>query len=338
MATSENSNQATGLQGSGNWSFIDGKWQSSEGSTLDNSSAGGGASSFGAGGAGGGASSFGASDGNPLAGGGNNVSSDSNYAYNREADKQGSTDTNNPFNQLLGAVGGDVGALDGGNASGGNASGGENLPGNLPFGSTPPSEQSGSNLPETGNGKPVPYNSENWTEDLKNLDSSASATNNTGEGNGNWNLGSNNKTDGNGNWNFGSDNTTKGNGNWNYAEGNSSEGNGNWGFGSDNDILGNANMPTGNNNDILGSGNTADVNDSNLLGNRIEASGDGKTLIGNEDWNFSVSGELTSLGSSTPGEAIGTDVKTLLDSPDLIASTTSKPGYFNDSYDYSATV
>ena len=190
MATSENTNQAAGSQGNGNWNYTDGKWHSN---------------------------------------------SDSNYTYNREADKQGSTDTNNPFNQLLGAVGGDASALDGGNASGGdnasaggasggNASGGENLPGNLPFGSTPPSEESGSNLPETGNGNPVPYNSENWTEDLKNIDSSASATNNTGEGNGNWNLGSNNKTDGNGNWNFGSDNTTKGNGNWNYAEGNSSEG------------------------------------------------------------------------------------------------------------------
>ena len=97
-------------------------------------------------------------------------------------------------------------------------------------------------------------------------------------------------------------------------------------------------MPTGDDNDILGSGNTTDVNDNNLLGNRIEASGDSKTLIGNEDWNFSVSGELTSLGSSTPSGAIGTDVKTLLDSPDLVASATSKPGYINDSYDFSATV
>ena len=78
------------------------------------------------------------------------------------------------------------------------------------------------------------------------------------------------------------------------------------------------------------------VSNSNLLGNRIEASGDGQTLVGNEGWSFPFSGELISLGTSTPGQEISTDVTNLLNSPDLITSATSNPGYNNPNYDYSA--
>lgn len=362
MATSENSNQTTGSQaisnnftGTGNFSFTDGGWQSSDDSTLNSA----GSDNFG---------SVTGGDSNPFAsfiGGGNSstTSEDGQYTYNyeRPLDERALTDTNNPFNQLIGVIGGDLSLLgDGsnpfasGSGTGDSASGSSNpfadgnLPGNLPFGSTPPSSESGSNLPESGNGLPVPYNSDNWVSDIQNLDG-ADATGNSGQGNGNWLYGSNNTTDGNGNWNFGSDNTTDGNGNWNYGDGGTITGNGNWGFGSGNtsngngnwnlgggnDILGNANIQTGSNNDILGSGNTADVSNSNLLGNRIEASGDDNTLVGNEGWNFSVSGELMSLGSSTPNQGIGTDVSSLLNSPDLITSAVSNSGYNNPNYDFS---
>ena len=410
MATSDNTSN---LSGNGNFNFSNGKWQSTDGSTLDGSGAGGASGGFGAGGSTGGASGGFSADGstggasggfgagsaggsNPFAsfsGGGNSstTSNDGQYAYNyeRPLDERALTDTNNPFNQLFGVLGGDTSALGsggnpfaGGSASGGDsagsannaavgsnpfaggsASGGDNagsannaalsanLPGNLPFGSTPPSNESGSNLPETGNGLPVPYNSNNWTSDLQKLDG-ANATNNSGQGNGNWNYGSNNTTDGNGNWNFASGNTTNGNGNWNYGDGGKTDGNGNWGFGSgnttngngnwnlgdNNDITGNANRPSGSNDELLGNGNTANVSNSNLLGNRIEASGDGQTLIGNEGWNFSVSGGLTSLGSSTPSQAIGTDVSTLINSPDLVKSAMSNPGYNNPNYDFSGIV
>ena len=382
------------LTGNNNFSFSDGKWQSTDGSTLDAGASGG----FGAGSTGG-AGGFdtaasGAGGFASFIGGGNSstISADGKYAYNyeRPLDERALTDTNNPFNQLVGVLGGDISALGdsnpfaggsatggdsasggsnpfaGGSATGGNsasgssnpfaggsATGGDsavagNLPGNLPFGNTPPSLESGSNLPETGNGFPVPYNSNNWISDLQNLDGT-NATGNSGQGNGNWLYGSNNTTDGNGNWNFGSGNTTNGNGNWNYGDGGKTDGNGNWGFGSDNttngngnwnlgnnnDIVGNANRQTGSNNDILGSGNTANVSNSNLLGNRIEASGDGNTLIGNEGWNFSVSGELISLGSSTPSQAIGTDISGLLNSADLVTSAMSNPGYNNPNYDFS---
>ncbi|MEH2168389.1 MAG: hypothetical protein V7K41_17395 [Nostoc sp.] len=359
MATSDNSNQTAEPQGTsnnstgnGNFSFSDGKWQSTDGSSLD----------------GGGSFGDAASGSNIFAsfiGGGNSstISEDGKYAYNyeRPLDERALTDTNNPFNQLIGVLGGDTSALGGsnpfasGNASGGSASSANNtaasgnLPGNLPFGSTPPSKESGSNLPETGNALPVPYNSDNWIFDIQNLDG-ANATGNSGQGNGNWLYGSNNTTDGNGNWNFGSSNTTNGNGNWNYSDGGKTEGNGNWSFGNDNttdgngnwnlgnnnDIFGNANTLPGSNNNILGSGNTASVSNSNLLGNRIEASGDGKTLVGNEGWNFSVSGGLISLGSTTPNQAIGTDVSSLLSSPDLVTSAISNPGYNNPNYDFSA--
>ena len=371
MATSDNSNQTTGSQGTsnnltgnGNFSFSDGKWQSTDGSSLDGGGGFGGAAS--------GSNIFAS-----FIGGGNSstISKDRKYAYNyeRPLDKRALTDTNNPFNQLIGVLGGDTSALGGSNTfAGGSTSGGGsnpfaggstsgasassgnntaangNLPGNLPFGSTPPSKESGSNLPETGNGLPVPYNSDNWVFDIQNLDG-ANATGNSGQGNGNWLYGSNNTTDGNGNWNFGSSNTTNGNGNWNYNDGGKTKGNGNWSFGNDNttsgngnwnlgnnnDIFGNANTQTSSNNDILGNGNTANVSNSNLLGNRIEASGDGKTLVGNEGWNFSVSGKLISLGSTTPSQAIGTDVNSLLSSPDLVTSAMSNPGYNNLNYNFS---
>ncbi|MEH1813866.1 MAG: hypothetical protein V7K26_21135 [Nostoc sp.] len=353
MATSDNSNQTIGSQstsnsstGNGNFSFSDGKWQSTDGSSLDSGNSFGGAAS--------GSNTFAS-----FIGGGNSstTSEDGKYKYNyeRPLDERALTDTNNPFNQLIGVVGGDISALGGNNpfagggASGGNTSGSSgNLPGNLPFGNTPPSKESGSNLPETGNGQPVPYKSDNWISDIQNLDG-ANAIGNSGQGNGNWLYGSNNTTDGNGNWNFGSGNTTNGNGNWNYGDGGKTEGNGNWGFGNENttngngnwnlgnnnDILGNANTLPGSKNDILGSGNTANVTNSNLLGNRIEASGNDKTLIGNEGWNFPVSGELISLGSTKPSQNIGTDVSSLLSSSDLVTSAISNPGYNNPNYDFS---
>ncbi|MDZ8188484.1 MAG: hypothetical protein RMX96_26955 [Nostoc sp. ChiSLP02] len=369
MATSDNSNQTAGSQGNGNNStgngnfyFSDGKWQSSNGTTLASSS--GGSASGGFGGT--------TSGSNPFAsfiGGGNSstTSEDGKYAYNyeRPLDERALTDTNNPFNKLVSVIGGDPSVLGGGSnpfagdskaggdsaSNGSNPFAGGNLPGNLPFGNTPPSNTSGSsNLPKTGNNDlPVPYNSNNWISDLQKLDG-ADATNNSGQGNGNWNYGSNNTSDGNGNWNFGSGNKTNGNGNWNYGDGSKTEGNGNWGFGNENttkgngnwnlgnnnDILGNANTLPGGNNDILGSGNTASVNNSNLLGNRIKTSSDGKTLVGNEGWNFSVNSELISLGSTTPSQAIGSDVSSLLSSPDLIKSAISNPGYNNPNYDFSA--
>lgn len=374
MATFGNSNQTAGLQstsndltGNGNFSFTNGLWQSNNGSTLDSTVI----NRFGSSSDGSGASSGAADGSNTFAsfiGGGNSstISADGQYAYNyeRPLDERALTDTNNPFNQLIGVIGGDTSAIGGSNpfASGSESNGSsvfstnnavalDNLPGNLPFGDTPPSNESGSNLPETGNGLPVPYNSNNWISDIQNLDG-ANATGNSGQGNGNWNYGSNNTTDGNGNWNFGSGNATNGNGNWNYSNGATTEGNGNWGFGSDNttngngnwnlgndnNILGNANTQTGSNNNILGSGNNNSVNNSNLLGNRIEASGDDSTLIGNEGWNFSVDGKLTSLGSSTPSGAIGTDVSNLLSSPNLVTSAISNPGYNNPNYDFSAIV
>lgn len=363
MADSVNSN----INGNGNWQLSDGQWQSNDGSTLSSAILyGGGNPTTGTNTSGGGNlfAGGGSGGGNPFAGGTSN--SDSNYQYERSLDERSLTDGNNPFNQLIGVIGGDSASSGSGNplasgnpssgggnpSSGGNplAAGGENVPGNLPFGSTPPSAETASSLPETGNGLPVPYNSDNWILDIQSIDG-ADATGNTINGNGNWSSGSNNTVDGNGNWNFSDGNTTngngnwlyssggtiEGNGNWNFGSGNTTNGNGNWGLGNDNDITGNANRPTGSNNDILGSGNTADVSGSSLLGNRIEASGDGKTLIGNEGWNFSTD-SLISLGSSTPGSAIGTDVQTLLSSPDLVASAMSNPGYNNPDYDFSSLV
>lgn len=335
MADSADSN----INGNGNWQLSNGQWQSNDGSTLSSAIPSGGSNPSGD------TNTFGG--GNPFAGG----IANSDSQYERPLDERNMTDGNNPFKQLVGVIGGDSTSSGGGNplASGNtSAAGGENIPGNLPFGDTPPSAETASDLPETGNGLPVPYNSDNWISDVQSIDG-ANATGNNVNGNGNWLSGSNNTVDGNGNWNFSDGNNTSGNGNWLYSSGGTIEGNGNWNFGSsnttngngnwglgdDNDITGNANRPTGSDNNILGSGNTADVSGSNLLGNRIEASGDGKTLIGNEGWSFSTN-NLISLGSSTPGAEIGTDVETLLSSPDLAASAMSKPSYNNPNYDFSA--
>ena len=206
--------------GNGNFAFKDGKWESSDGSSLGAAipSAAGDNASFGASNtssgenplAGGGDASGGS--GNPLAGGGN-ASTDSNYAYTREADERGLTDTNNPFNQLIGVVGGDEASSSGSDPlTGGGTAGGSDTPGNLPFGDTPPGS---SNLPETDTDLPLPYESENWVADVNSLGGDGNATGNTTDGNGNWNYGSDNTTNGNGNWNFTSGNTTDGNGNWN---------------------------------------------------------------------------------------------------------------------------
>ncbi|MDZ8223365.1 MULTISPECIES: hypothetical protein [unclassified Nostoc] len=99
MAT-DNSNQTVGSQstnnnptGNGNFSFSDGKWQSTDGSSLDSGSGFSGA----------------ATDSNIFAsfiGGGNSstTSEDGKYKYNyqRPLDERALTDTNNPFNQLIG--------------------------------------------------------------------------------------------------------------------------------------------------------------------------------------------------------------------------------------------
>ncbi|MBC6432323.1 hypothetical protein FM036_16775, partial [Nostoc sp. HG1] len=132
MATSDNSNQTAGsqatsnnLSGNGNFSFSDGKWQSTDGSSLDGS---GGSDSTASGGFGGAASGSGGSGGfggaasgsggfASFIGGGNSstTSEDGKYKYNyeRPLDERALTDTNNPFNQLIGVLGGDVSALGG---------------------------------------------------------------------------------------------------------------------------------------------------------------------------------------------------------------------------------
>jgi len=371
-ASSGNDNNITG---NGNWEFRDGQWQSSDGRPIgdqpsfsggslpsgdDNASGGGnpfagsGASGFGGGifgdplapaegyeydfdssglpmrtpfdplfelpGIDGFEDLFGSDgSGNPFAGGDASGSSDST-----DSSSSGNVPGNLPFS------GGNNPFAAGGipSGDGSSASDGSDIPDNLPFGNTPPSLETGSDLPETGtNGLPVPYGSDDWISDIQNLDG-ANATGNTANGNGNWQLGSDNTTSGNGNWNFGSDNTT--------------DGNGNWQLGNDNDILGNANRPTGDGNDILGSGNTSDVSGSSFVGNRIEGSSDDQTFVGNEGWAFPVGGDtisnLTSLGSSTPSQAIGFDISSsvggLLSSPDLTASATANPGYDNPNYTF----
>jgi hypothetical protein len=92
---------------------------------------------------------------NPFAGGsgagGDSASGGSNpFAGGSGITSQSAdADTTSGFGSTLGGGSG----AGGDSASGGsNAFGGGNLPGNLPFGSTPPSSESGSNLPETGNG------------------------------------------------------------------------------------------------------------------------------------------------------------------------------------------
>lgn len=346
------------IQGNGNWYYTDGQWISDEGADLSvvdaftrgNPSDGGGDSS----------------GGNPFAGGnpfmsgdGGNVSTtseDGKYSYNytrTEDERSLAPDDHNPFGQLI-----DMISLDGNSSdSGSNSfSAGNDFAGNLPIGSTPASSTNENVLPEAPEGLSVPYNSDNWISDLKDLESGetgASTESNTGNGNGNWFFGSNNTADGNGNWYFGSGNTTDGNGNWEFGSGNTSDGNGNWEFGSGNTndgngnwqlgdhntVNGNANIPSGdgnsingnsnilsgNSSNVLGNTNTSNINNGSLLGNSIEATDDGKAYIGNEDWSFDILDELTSLESGVSG--IGSDVNSLLSHPDIVSTTTSKEGY-----------
>ncbi|TVP63213.1 MAG: hypothetical protein EA343_08755 [Nodularia sp. (in: Bacteria)] len=378
------------IQGNGNWYYTDGQWISDEGADLsvadafasgnppdgyipdtipDDTGSGdtSGGNLFGGGDSSGG-SPFGGGDGSggsPFGGG------------------DGSVDSNNPFGQLLDIISLDSDSSDSGSNVFG---GGNNPPENLPIGSTPASSTSeiantgngngngfgGGNdlagnpgnesfLPDAPEGLSVPYNSDDWISDLKDLESGepdASVEGNTGNGNGNWFYGSNNTADGNGNWYFGNNNTTDGNGNWSFGEQNTTDGNGNWEFGSNNSsdgngnwqlgdhnstngngnissgdhntTNGNSNIVSGDGNNILGNANTSNINDGGLLGNNIQTSDDGRAYIGNEDWSFDILDELTSLGSGTSG--IGDDVRSLLNHPDLISSSTSKEGYSNSNY------
>jgi hypothetical protein len=291
------------------------------------------------------------------------------FAAGSANDGTSSDDGSNPF--LSGALGSDGNSpvsngnnpfvTGGGNSSfGGNIPGGNNpFGGSIPGGGNPPSSEDNA-LPEAPEGLSVPYASEDWISDLKDLESGepgASSTGNTGSGNGNWFYGSNNTangngnwnlsdgntSDGNGNWNLGTNNTVNGNGNWNFGTGNTSDGNGNWQLGDNNTISGNGNQPTGTDNtvngngnrpsgsanNILGNANTSDSSNSSLLGNRIQATGDG-TYIGNEDWSFDILDELMSTGVGVSG--IGSDVRSLVNHPDLISNATSKEGYSNSTF------
>lgn len=133
------------------------------------------------------------------------------FNYTRTADDRSLVpDDNNPFSQLLGVLGADSDSLAsgsnpfaggsaggsspfsgdstssrdgnpqlGGNnpfaagGSGNSASGdsGGNLPANLPIRNAPPSSTGDSVLPEAPGGLAVPYNSDNWISDLKDLES-----------------------------------------------------------------------------------------------------------------------------------------------------------------------
>ncbi|ARV60231.1 hypothetical protein BZZ01_17765 [Nostocales cyanobacterium HT-58-2] len=328
------------------------------------------------------------------------TSADGQYTYNytRTADARSLVpDDNSPFAKLLGVLGvgsdsssnsgsnpfaggsnpfsggstptGDTNPQLGGNNPyfAGNGSGNSALgssdkfPGNLPIANTAPSSTSDSILPEAPEGLSVPYNSNNWISDLKDLQSGepgASTSGNTGSGNGNWFYASNNTANGNGNWYFSDGNTTDGNGNWFYASNNTANGNGNWYFGSGNTtdgngnwssggnntingngnrpsgsgntINGNGNKPSGSGNNILGNANTSNTSGNNILGNHVETSGDGKAYIGNDDWSFDILNELKSLQSGVSG--VGSDVNNFLSNPDLISTTTSKEGFSNSPF------
>ncbi|MBE9197636.1 MULTISPECIES: hypothetical protein [unclassified Nodularia (in: cyanobacteria)] len=438
------------IEGNGNWYYTDGQWISDEGADLsvadafasgnppdgyipdnisDATSFGdsSGGNPFGDGGDSSGGSPF--AGGNPfMSGDGGNVSTtseDGQYSYNytrTEDERSLAPDDNNPFGQLIDILSLDSNSSDSGsnsfdggndlagnlpigstpasstnenvlpeapegisvpynsdnltvemndlesgelgisnsdntgNGNGNSFGGGNDLAGNLPIGSTPASSTNGNVLPEAPEGISVPYNSDNWISDLKDLESGetgASTEGNTGNGNGNWFYGSNNTADGNGNWYFGSGNTTDGNGNWQlgdnntadgngnweFGSGNTSDGNGNWQLGDNNTVNGNANIPSGDGNNIngnsnilsgnssnvLGNTNTSNINNGSLLGNSIEATDDGKAYIGNEDWSFDILDELTSLGSGVSG--VGSDVNSLLSHPDIVSTTTSKEGF-----------
>lgn len=345
------------IQGNSNWYLTDGEWVSDQGadlSVVDDFASGNPPEAY--------LPDHVASGGNPFMGGdGGNVSTtseDGNYTHNytRTADERSlAPDDNNPFGQLMEVMNIEGNSLD----SGGNPfASGNNLSGDMLSSSTSnntsngnsfsgSSETNGNPLPEAPEGLTVPYSSEDWISDLKNLESGepgATTTNNTGNGNGNWFYGSDNTAngngnwyfstgntgDGNGNWYFGISNTSNGNGNWYFGISNTSDGNGNWQLGNNNTVNGNGNIPSGYNNNILGNSNVANVNDSSLLGNSIEATEDGKTYIGNEDWSFDILSELTSLGSGVSG--VGDDVTNLLNHPDLISTTMSKEGFTNSSF------
>ncbi|MDB9376069.1 hypothetical protein [Nodularia sphaerocarpa] len=363
------------IQGNGNWYYTDGQWISDEGADLSggNPFAGGGDSSggnpFAGGGDGSGGNPFAgggdSSGGNPFtAGDGGNVSTtsdDGQYTHNytrTEDERSVAPDGNNPFSQLIDILSVDTNSSD----SNSNVFGGENNPPeNLSSGSTAPSSTNENFLPEAPEGLSVPYNSDNWISDLKDLESGEAGastgantgngngnwfygSNNTADGNGNWYFGSGNTTDGNGNWEFGNDNTANGNGNWEFGSRNTSDGNGNWQLGDDNTVNGNANTPSGdrnsingnsnilsgNSNNVLGNTNTGNINNGGLLGNSIEATDDGKAYIGNEDWSFDILDELTSLEMGVSG--VGSDVKRLLSHPDLVSTTTSKEGYTDSAF------
>lgn len=352
------------ISGNGNWYYTDGQWISDRGEDLsltnafasgnppagyipsnvsNNSNLGGGLS--------GGSGNNPFAGGNPfMVGGGGNVSTtseDGNYAYNytRTADPRSLVpDDNSPFAKLIGVL--DFGGNSSNSGSNPLASGSQanNLPANLPVASTP---NASTNLPEAPQGLSVPYNTDNWILDLKDLESSntdASTNNNTGSGNGNWFYGSNNTADGNGNWYFSGDNTTNGNGNWFYGSNNTANGNGNWYFGigntangngnwqtgNDNIINGNGNRPGGSGNNVLGNGNRPSGSDNKILGNGIAASADSKSYIGNQDWNFNILNDLQSLQVGVGG--VGSDVRNLLSNPDLISNTVSKEGYANSPF------
>ena len=376
------------IQGNGNWYYTDGQWISDESADLSVADAfasgnppdgyipdtiTSGISSGDSSGENPLAGAEGDSSGeNPLAGGnpftggdGGNVSTTSEdgqytYDYTRTEDERSlAPDDNNPFGQLIEVLGYGSNSSDtGSNPLGG----GNDLAGSFPMGSSTTASSTNENvLPEAPEGLTVPYSSDNWISDLKDLESGepgASTQSNTGggngnwfygsdntaDGNGNWYFGSGNTTDGNGNWQFGDHNTANGNGNWEFGSGNTSDGNGNWQLGDNNTANGNANMPSGdgntingnsnmlsgNSNNVLGNTNTTNINDGSLLGNRIEASDDGKAYIGNEDWSFDIVEDLTSLETGVSG--VGDDVKSFLNHPDMISTTTSKEGYSNSEF------
>ncbi|CEJ47651.1 hypothetical protein [Umezakia ovalisporum] len=258
-----------------------------------------------------------------------------------------STNENLSVPDILESGEADMSNINGNTNNGNSFTADNNLSGAFPIGSTPTSSTNENFLPEAPEGLSVPYSSDDWISDLKDLESGepgASSSGNTGNGNGNWFYGSDNTADGNGNWYFGVNNTSNGNGNWQLADNNTADGNGNWYFGvnntsngngnwqlgDNNTVNGNANRPSGNNNSILGNANTSNNNGGSLLGNRIEASEDGKAYIGNEDWSFDILDELTSLGSGVSG--VGNDVASLLSHPDLIATATSQEGFTNSPF------
>ncbi|MDH6056747.1 hypothetical protein [Umezakia ovalisporum] len=258
-----------------------------------------------------------------------------------------STNENLSVPDILESGEADMSNINGNTDNGNSFTADNNLSGAFPIGSTPTSSTNENFLPEAPEGLSVPYSSDDWISDLKDLESGepgASSSGNTGNGNGNWFYGSDNTADGNGNWYFGVNNTSNGNGNWQLADNNTADGNGNWYFGvnntsngngnwqlgDNNTVNGNANRPSGNNNSILGNANTSNNNGGSLLGNRIEASEDGKAYIGNEDWSFDILDELTSLGSGVSG--VGNDVASLLSHPDLIATATSQEGFTNSPF------